>query len=99
MGDEEGSGDGSSIGHRELRTDVYTGVVPEEPVDIGDVLELKVEKVLESGRGEAMIKDKNGRQYPIFVEGDNLRAGQTVKVSITELMGGFAVGIAHSGNW
>jgi predicted RNA-binding protein with TRAM domain len=70
-----------------------------EPVEVGQELEVKIEKILQSGRGEATIKDKGGRPYLIFVKGQNLKVGQKVRVSITELMGGFANAIQHAGNW
>jgi predicted RNA-binding protein with TRAM domain len=80
-------------------TDVYLGVPKDEPVEVGQELEVKIEKLLASGRGEASLKDRHGHPYLIFIDGKGLRVGQKVKVSITELMGGFANAIAHSGNW
>ena len=82
-----------------LATDLYLKSSKSEPVEVGDHLEVKIERILPTKRGEAIIKDKNGRPYLIFVTGKSLKVGDTVKVSITELMGGFANAIAHSGNW
>lgn len=79
--------------------DAYLGVPKGGPVEVGQELEVKIEKMLASGRGEASIKDEHGHSYMIFIDGKGLKVGQKVKVSITELMGGFANAIAHAGNW
>lgn len=59
------------------------------PVHIGDELEVKIERILKDGEGVAKI----GKLYSIYVEGDSIKVGDTVKVAITELMPGYASAI------
>ncbi len=62
------------------------------PVNVGDVIEVTIDKVLNEHKGRATIDDF----YFIYIEGENLKVGQKLKVFIRELWGGFAKAYVHS---
>jgi predicted RNA-binding protein with TRAM domain len=68
----------------------------EEAVQVGDELDVRIERVLSSGQGQASIKDNDGYPYLIFVRGRKLKMGEVVKVSIVRTKGGVAEAVALS---
>ena len=68
--------------------------VNNSPVEIGDIIEVKIEKILPNGKGVAHLSTK--RLYEIFVEvakEDKINVGDTVRVYIDKLMPSFASGM------
>jgi predicted RNA-binding protein with TRAM domain len=61
------------------------------PVSIGDIIEVRIEDILEDGEGSATLPGR--RTYKIFVKGSNIKAGDTVRVLIQRLMPDFASGM------
>ncbi len=62
------------------------------PVDVGDEVEIKIEKITAKGEGFGLI----GKTYGVFVEQNEnkakLKVGDVVKVRIIELAPSFATG-------
>ena len=65
--------------------EAYSQLLKRAPVKMGDILEVKIEEMVEPGVGMVSIKDSNGLPYSILVKGSGFGVGDTVKVRITDL--------------